>query len=106
MAWIMLLVAGVFEVVWAYFMKQSSGFTRLWPTVITLVTMIVSFALLSLAMRSLPLGTAYTVWTGIGAVGTFVVGVVVLGESTDFMRLLAAALIVCGLVLMRLSTAQ
>lgn len=106
MAWILVLVAGVFEVVWAYYMKQSSGFTRLWPTVITLVTMIVSFALLSLAMRTLPLGTAYTVWTGIGAVGTFVVGIVVLGESADFVRLLAAALIVCGLLLMRLSTAQ
>ena len=106
MAWILLLVAGAFEVVWAYYMKQSSGFTRLWPTVITLVTMIVSFALLSLAMRTLPLGTAYTVWTGIGAVGTFAVGVVVLGESADFLRLLAAALIVCGLLLMRLSAAQ
>lgn len=106
MAWILLVVAGAFEIVWAYYMKQSSGFTRLWPTVITLATMIVSFALLSLAMRTLPLGTAYTVWTGIGAVGTFVVGVVVLGESADFMRMLAAALIVCGLLLMRLSTAQ
>ncbi len=106
MAWILVLVAGVFEVVWAYYMKQSSGFTRVWPTVITIVTMIVSFALLSLAMRTLPLGTAYTVWTGIGAVGTFVTGVVVLEESADFMRVLAAALIVSGLVLMRLSTAQ
>jgi quaternary ammonium compound-resistance protein SugE len=106
MAWIVLFVAGLFEVVWAYYMKQSSGFTRLWPTVITLVTMIVSFALLSLAMRTLPLGTAYAVWTGIGAVGAFVVGVVALGESTDFTRVLAAALIVCGLVLMRLSPTQ
>jgi quaternary ammonium compound-resistance protein SugE len=106
MAWILLLVAGVFEVVWAYYMKQSSGFTRLVPTVITVVTMIVSFLLLSLAMRTLPLGTAYTVWTGIGAVGTFAVGVVVLGESADTTRLIAAALIVCGLVLMKLSTAQ
>ena len=106
MAWILLFVAGVFEVVWAYYMKQSSGFTRVTPTVITISTMIVSFLLLSLAMRTLPLGTAYTVWTGIGAVGTFAVGVAVLGEPADATRLAAAALIVCGLVLMRFSTAQ
>jgi len=104
MAWISLLVAGVLEVVWAYFMKQSEGFTRPWPTVITLTTMIASFALLSLAMKSLPLGTAYTVWTGIGAVGAFVVGVMVLGESASPMRLAAAALIVAGLVLMKISS--
>ena len=106
MAWILLFVAGVFEVVWAYYMKQSGGFTRLVPTVITVATMIVSFLLLSLAMRTLPLGTAYTVWTGIGAVGTFAVGVAVLGEPADAPRLIAAALIVCGLILMKLSTAQ
>ena len=106
MAWILLLVAGLFEVVWAYFMKQSSGFTRLWPTVVTISTMIVSFLLLSLAMRTLPLGTAYTVWTGIGAVGAFAVGVAVLGEPADATRVVAAGLIVCGLVLMRLSSTQ
>jgi quaternary ammonium compound-resistance protein SugE len=106
MAWILLLVAGLFEVVWAYFMKQSSGFTRLWPTVVTISTMIVSFLLLSLAMRTLPLGTAYTVWTGIGAVGAFAVGVAVLGEPADATRLVAAVLLVCGLVLMRLSSTQ
>ena len=105
MAWILLLVAGLFEVVWAFYMKQSIGFTRLWPSVITIATMIVSFLLLSLAMRTLPLGTAYTVWTGIGAVGTFAVGVAVLGEPANAMRLAAAALIVGGLILMRLSTA-
>jgi quaternary ammonium compound-resistance protein SugE len=101
-----LFVAGVFEVVWAYYMKQSSGFTRLVPTAITVGTMIVSFLLLSFAMRTLPLGTAYTVWTGIGAVGTFAVGVVVLGEPADATRVVAAALIVCGLVLMRFSAVQ
>ena len=106
MAWILLLVAGLFEVVWAYYMKQSSGFTRLWPTLITISTMIVSFLLLSFAMRTLPLGTAYTVWTGIGAVGAFAVGVTVLGEPTDATRIVAAVLIVCGLVLMRLSSTQ
>ena len=106
MAWILLFVAGLFEVVWAYFMKQSSGFTRLWPTVATISTMIVSFLLLSFAMRTLPLGTAYTVWTGVGAVGAFAVGVAVLGEPADATRVVAAALIVCGLVLMRLSSTQ
>jgi quaternary ammonium compound-resistance protein SugE len=103
-AWIALVAAGVLEVVWAYYMKQSSGFTRLWPTAITIVTMIASFLLLSLAMRTMPLGTAYTVWTGIGAVGAFGVGVVVLGEPADAMRLSAAALIIGGLVLMKIAT--
>jgi quaternary ammonium compound-resistance protein SugE len=106
MAWILLVVAGAFEVVWAYYMKQSSGFTRLVPTAITVATMIVSFLLLSFAMRTLPLGTAYTVWTGIGAVGTFAVGVAVLGEPADATRVVAAVLIVCGLVLMRVSATQ
>lgn len=103
MAWILLFLAGLFEVVWAYLMKQSAGFTRLWPTVGTFATMFVSFGLLSVAMKTLPLGTAYTVWTGIGAVGAFVVGVVVLGEQLTAMRVTAAVLIVAGLVLMKLS---
>lgn len=106
MAWVWLVIAGVFEVVWAASMKRSDGFTRLWPSVVTLVTMGISFALLSLAMRTLPLGTAYTVWTGIGAVGAFVVGVIVLGEAATPMRLLAAALLVAGLVLMKLSSSH
>lgn len=104
MAWFVLIIAGVFEVVWAFAMKQSGGFTRLWPSVITLAAMSVSFGLLSWAMRVLPLGTAYTVWTGIGAVGAFIVGVVVLGESANVMRVSAAVLIVSGLVLMKLSS--
>ena len=103
MAWIMLFLAGVFEVVWAVAMKQSHGFTRLWPSIITLAGSIVSFLLLSWAMRSIPLGTAYTIWTGIGAVGAFVVGVVMLGEQLNTMRVVAAVLIVSGLVLMKLS---
>jgi len=103
MAWIMLVVAGVLEVVWAYSMKQSEGFTRLLPSVVTIVMMVASFALLSISMRSIPLGTAYTVWTGIGAVGAFIVGIAVLGEQVNAMRILAAVLIVCGLVLMKLS---
>jgi len=103
MAWIMLFVAGVFEVVWAYSMKQSEGFTRLVPSVVTIVMMAASFGLLSFAMRSIPLGTAYTIWTGIGAVGAFVVGIVVLGEHVDSTRIVAALLIVSGLVLMKMS---
>ena len=106
MAWIVLVFAGLLEVVWAFAMKQSEGFSRLWPSVITLVTMGLSFACLAWAMRSLPLGTAYTIWTGIGAVGAFVVGIAVLGEQASPMRILAAALIVCGLVTMKLSTSQ
>lgn len=104
MAWIMLFVAGLLEVVWAYFMKQSAGFSRLGPTVITLVAMLGSFGLLALAMRVLPLGTAYMIWTGIGALGAFIVGIVVLGEQVTLMRLLAAALITGGLVLMKLAS--
>ncbi|NNG22199.1 DMT family transporter [Telluria aromaticivorans] len=103
MAWIMLLVAGIFEVVWAYAMKQSEGFSRLWPTVVTLVAMAASFVLLAAAMRTIPLGTAYTIWTGIGAVGAFVVGITLLGEQVNLTRVIAAVLIVCGLVLMKLA---
>jgi len=103
MAWIMLFVAGIFEIVWAYAMKQSAGFTRLVPTLVTLAGMVISFVLLSAAMRTIPLGTAYTIWTGIGAVGAFVVGITVLGEQVNTMRVIAAVLIVSGLVLMKLS---
>lgn len=104
MAWVYLGIAGLLEVVWAFSMKQSDGFTRLAPSIVTIIAMIASFALLSISMKSLPLGTAYTVWTGIGAVGAFLVGVAVLGESISPMRVLAALMIVGGLVLMKLST--
>ena len=104
MAWVMVGVAGLLEILWAYFMKLSVGFTRPGPAVLTIVTMIASFGLLSVAMRSLPLGVAYTVWTGIGAVGAFIVGVAVLGEQATPMRIAAAVLIVSGLVLMKVST--
>jgi len=104
MAWIILIIAGLFEIVWAYFMKQSEGFTRPVPTAITFVTMFISFGLLSSAMKTLPLGTAYAVWTGVGAVGAFVVGIVVLGEEANALRISAAALIVGGLALMKLAT--
>jgi quaternary ammonium compound-resistance protein SugE len=104
MAWIYLLFAGLLEVLWAFSMKSSEGFTRLVPSIITLVAMIASFGLLAVAMKTLPLGTAYTLWTGIGAVGAFIVGIMVLGEPVTPMRILAASLIVSGLVLMKLSS--
>lgn len=106
MAWIALLLAGLLEIVWATAMKYSHGFTRLTPSVITLTAMVASFALLALAMRSLPLGTAYTIWTGIGAVGAFIVGIVALGEAVTPMRIGAAVLIVSGIVLMKLSSSH
>jgi len=104
MAWIILLAAGVLEVIWAFTMKQSEGFTKLTPSIIPLITALGSFVLLAIAMRSLPLGTAYTIWTGIGAIGAFVVGILVLGEQASLTRILAAGLIISGLVLMKLST--
>jgi quaternary ammonium compound-resistance protein SugE len=104
MAWILLLVAGLLEIVWAFTMKLSQGFTRPGASIVTLLAMLASFGLLSWSMRTLPLGTAYTVWTGIGAVGAFVVGVVALNESVNAPRILAAVLIVSGLVLMKVST--
>lgn len=104
MAWLTLIIAGFLEVVWAFSMKQSEGFTRLWPSLVTLGTMILSFALLSWSMRVLPLGTAYTIWTGIGAVGAFIVGITILGEAATPLRIFAALLIVGGLILMKLSS--
>ncbi|WP_171098734.1 multidrug efflux SMR transporter [Ruegeria sp. HKCCD7255] len=103
MPWIYLLLAGLLEIVWAFAMKQTAGFTRLWPTAIMAVSMAGSFGLLALAMRSLPLGTAYVIWTGIGAVGAFAVGAVFLGEAVTPMRLMAAALIVSGMIVMKLA---
>lgn len=104
MAWAILILAGIFEVIWAYSMKLSEGFTRLTPSVVTIVFMILSVVLLSISMRTLPLGTAYTVWTGIGAIGAFVVGIIVFNEPMTAMRMIAAVLIVSGLLLMKLST--
>lgn len=103
MSWTYLIFAGLLEVVWAYFMKQSDGFSRLVPSLITVVAMLASFGLLALAMRTLPLGTSYTIWTGIGAIGTFVLGIFLLGEPVSAPRLLAALLIIAGLLLMKFS---
>ncbi|MBF0876859.1 multidrug efflux SMR transporter [Gluconobacter cerevisiae] len=84
-------------------MKQSDRFSKLWPSIVTFVGMLISFGLLSLAMKSLPLGTAYAVWTGIGAIGAFLVGIFILGEAFTLTRALAAIFIVCGLILMKIS---
>lgn len=106
MAWMALVVAGLLEVGWATFMKLSEGFTRLGPTVVTIVLMILSFGMLSYSMRSLPLGTAYTVWTGIGAIGSVLVGIVVMGESKDPVRLLCVLLILSGIIGLKLASPE
>ena len=103
MPWVYLVVAGVLEIVWAVAMKQSDGFTRLIPSLITLAGMISSVGLLALAMRSLPLGTAYMVWTGIGAVGAFAFDSFFLGEQISATKVVAATMIVAGLLVMKLA---
>lgn len=102
MAWILLILAGLLEVAWAFTMKLSDGFTKINYSFITVASLVISLIMLSISMRSIPLGTAYTIWTGIGAVGAFVVGILFLGESATPMRMLAAVLIVSGLLLMKL----
>ena len=104
MSWIILVIAGLLEVVWAVGLKYTHGFSRLMPSVITVTAMIVSMALLAWAMKSLPVGTAYAVWTGIGAVGAAITGIVLLGESANPMRLASLALIVLGIIGLKLST--
>lgn len=103
MAWLQLLLAGLLEIVWAAAMKQSAGFTRPWPTAVMAAAMIASFWLLALATRSLPLGTAYGVWVGIGAVGAFVVGAVLFAEPVTPLRVIAVGLIVAGIAAMKLA---
>lgn len=105
MAWILLLLAGLLEVVWALGLKYTDGFSRLWPSVGTLLAMAGSVGLLGLAMKSLPVGTAYAVWVGVGAVGTAIGGMVLLGEPATAGRLLSLALIVAGIVGLKLASA-
>ena len=105
-AWFVLVTAGLLEVVWAFAMKRSDGFTKLGPSVVTLVGALLSFGLLSLALRALPLGTAYAAWTGIGALGAFVVGIAVLGEPATAWRLGSAAFILAGIVGLKLSSGE
>lgn len=104
MAWIYLGIAGLLEVLWATTMKQSEGFTRLWPTISTAVAMAGSVWLLAIAMRTLPLGTAYAIWTGIGAVGAFAVGIVLMGEAATLGRIASVALIISGMIGLKLSS--
>lgn len=98
MSWFYLILAGLFEIGWAIGLKYTAGFTRLWPSVATLAAMLVSVALLGLAMRDLPVGTAYAVWTGIGAVGTVLLGMLLFGDSASVLRLGCVALIVAGVL--------
>ncbi len=104
MAWVYLFVAGVFEIVWATGLKYTEGFTQLWPSVGTVLAMGVSFWFLSHALKTIPMGTAYAVWTGIGAVGVAILGIVLFDESRDFVRLFCILVIVAGIVGLRLST--
>ena len=106
MPWLHLIIAGLLEVAWAIGLKQTEGWTRLWPSVITALLMIASFFFLSLALRSLPLGTAYAIWTGIGAVGTAVVGICVFGEPRTAARLACIVLIVAGIVGLKLTSSS
>lgn len=104
MAWIILIIAGLLEVVWAIGLKYSHGFTRLTPSVITAVAMAASVFLLANAMKTLPVGTAYAVWTGIGAVGAAITGIVLLGESVSAMRIISLCLIIGGIIGLKFST--
>ena len=106
MAWIYLVLAGITEVAWAVGLKQTDGWTRLWPSVITGILMVISFALLSLALRVLPIGTAYAVWTGIGAVGTAIIGIIFFGEPRTAIRLACIALILVGIIGLKASAPQ
>ena len=104
MSWIILVLAGLFEVGWAIGLKYTEGFTRLWPTVGTVAAMAVSLGLLGIAMKSLPVGTAYAIWVGVGAVGTVILGIVLFDEPVNALRIGSVALIVAGLVGLKLAT--
>jgi quaternary ammonium compound-resistance protein SugE len=106
MAWIVLVLAGLFEIGWAVGLKYTQGFTRFWPSLATILSMVISLALLGIALRTLPLGTAYAVWTGIGAVGTVVLGIVLFGEPVAASRLACAGLILAGIIGLKLTSAQ
>ena len=106
MPWVILTIAGLLEVVWALMLKQSDGFSKPVPTVIFIVSLILSMVLLSVALRSLPVGTAYAVWTGIGAAGTAIGGMLVLGESRDVLKLISLVMLIAGIIGLRLSSSQ
>jgi len=104
MPWVILVLAGLFEVGWAIGLKYTEGFTRLLPTIWTVLAMIISLSLLGIAMKSLPVGTAYSVWVGVGAVGTVILGIVLLGEPANAPRLISVALIIGGIIGLKLAT--
>ena len=104
MAWVILFLAGLFETGWAIGLKYTEGFTRLWPTVWTIVAMAISLWLLGIALKSLPVGTAYSVWVGVGAVGTVVLGIALLEERADAARLISVGLIIAGIIGLKLAT--
>jgi quaternary ammonium compound-resistance protein SugE len=104
MTWVILFIAGLFEVVWAIGLKYTEGFTRLWPTVGTVVAMVLSVWLLGVAMKSLPVGTAYAVWVGVGAVGTVILGIALFNEPANTARLVSVALIIAGIIGLKLAT--
>ena len=104
MVWFVLVLAGLLEVGWAIGLKYTEGFTRLWPTVGTVGSMIISIALLGLAMKSLPVGTAYAIWVGVGAVGTAILGIVLFGDSANIWRLISLGLIVAGIIGLKLAS--
>ncbi len=104
MAWVVLVIAGLFEIGWAIGLKYTEGFTRFWPTVGTVMAMVISLGLLGVAMKSLPVGTSYAVWVGVGAVGTAILGIVLLGESASAGRLVSLGLILAGIVGLKLAT--
>lgn len=104
MNWLILFVAGLFEVAWAIGLKYTDGFTRLWPSVGTVLAMVASVVLLGIAMKTLPVGTAYAVWVGIGAVGTAILGIVLLGDAANAGRIVSLALIVAGVVGLKIAT--
>ena len=106
MTWVILLVAGLFEIAWAVGLKYTAGFTRLWPTVATAAALLVSMSLLGIALRTLPLGTAYAVWTGIGSVGTAVLGIVLFREPATVLRLVCIGLIVAGIIGLKLASSS
>ncbi len=104
MAWVILVLAGLFETGWAIGLKYTEGFTRLWPTVWTILAMIVSLWLLGIAMKSLPVGTAYAIWVGVGAVGTVILGIVLLGDPANAGRLISIAFIIAGIIGLKLTS--
>ncbi len=106
MAWIVLVVAGLLEIGWAVGLKYTDGFTRLWPTLATLIALVASMGLLGVALRTLPLGTAYAVWTGIGSVGTAILGIILFREPATMLRLLCIGLIVAGIVGLKIATSS